>query len=287
MLTSTFCHIPTIGEKTERKIWEHGITTWEEALFFWPSHFPYSSLEYILKSFLFRSLHHLEREEVSFFAHHLPVRELWRIFPEFRRHVVFLDIETTGLNPPNDHITTITLFNGQEIKTFIYGINLREFVREITRYKIIITFSGKCFDIPFIERTLGIKLSHVHIDLRYVMRNLGFRGGLKACERALGIDRGELKGVDGYMAVLLWQKYEEGCPEALETLLAYNIADTVNLEKLLVFAYNQKLSSFALPRPLLAEPSSEIATLYKVHPEVIGEILYEKFRHLSQKGEYK
>ncbi|MGQ9474192.1 MAG: ribonuclease H-like domain-containing protein [Candidatus Caldatribacteriaceae bacterium] len=287
MLTSTFCHIPTIGEKNERKIWEQGITTWEEALLFLPPHSPYPSLEYILKSFLFRSLHHLEREEVSFFAHHLPGRELWRIFPEFRRHVVFLDIETTGLNPPDDHITTITLFNGQEIKTFIYGINLQEFLREIVRYKIIITFSGKCFDVPFIERTLGTKLPHVHIDLRYVMRNLGFRGGLKACEKALGIDRGELKGVDGYMAVLLWQKYEEGCPEALETLLAYNIADTVNLEKLLVFAYNQKLSSFALPRPLLAEPSSEIAIPYKAHPEIIGEILYEKFRHLSQKGEHK
>jgi uncharacterized protein YprB with RNaseH-like and TPR domain len=286
MLRSTFCHIPNIGEKIERKIWEHGITTWEEALCeLSPQRFPHPALQYTMQSFIIRSLHHLEREEVSFFAHHLPSKELWRMFPEFRHHSVFLDIETTGLNPPHDHITTVTLFNGQEVKTFIYGINLQEFTREIMRYRVIITFSGKCFDIPFIERTLGIKLPHAHIDLRYVMRSLGFRGGLKACEKALGIDRGELKGMDGYTAVLLWQKYEEGSPEALETLLAYNVADTVNLEKLLVFAYNTKIASLPLSLSPLPEPSSKTITPYKAHPEIIQEIFYEKLRHLSQKGE--
>ena len=285
MLTSTFCHIPHIGEKIEQKIWEHGITTWEEALLeLSPRRFPYPTLQHTLKSFVLRSLHHLEREEASFFASHLPSRELWRMFPEFRHHSVFLDIETTGLNPPNDHITTITLFDGKEVKTFVYGINLKEFIREIMHYKVIITFSGKCFDIPFIERTMGIKLPHVHIDLRYVMRSLGFRGGLKACERMIGIDRGELKGVDGYTAVFLWQKYEEGCPEALETLLAYNVADTVNLEKLLVFAYNKKLSSLPLSLAPLPGSSPVRVPPYKAHPEIIQEIFYEKLRYLSQKG---
>ncbi len=32
MLLQTFCHIPGVGEKIERRIWEEGITTWEEAL---------------------------------------------------------------------------------------------------------------------------------------------------------------------------------------------------------------------------------------------------------------
>lgn len=286
MLTSTFCHIPNIGEKIERKIWEHGVTTWEEALLEFSSRrLPYPALHHTLKSFVLRSLSHLEREEASFFASFLPSRELWRMFPEFRHHSVFLDIETTGLNPPDDHITTITLFNGKEIKTFVRGVNLREFAREIMHYKVIVTFGGKCFDVPFIERTLGVKLPQVHIDLRYVLRSLGFKGGLKACEKLLGIDRGELKGVDGYAAVLLWQKYEEGCPEALETLLAYNIADTVNLEKLMIFAYNTKLSLLPLSLPPLPEPPSRIVTPYKAHPEVIREIFYEKLRYLSQKGE--
>ncbi len=287
MLTSTFCHIPTIGEKTERKIWENGITSWEDALIQVPSTQSLSpSLQYLLTSFILRSFRFLEREEVSFFAHHLPDREWWRIFPEFRHRTVFLDIETTGLTPPHDHITTITLFDGQRIKTFVHGINLHEFPQEVMHYKVIVTFSGKCFDIPFIERTMGLKLPQIHIDLRYLMRSLGWRGGLKACEKALGIDRGELKGVDGYGAVLLWQKYKEGCPEALETLLAYNIADTVNLEKLLVFAYNQKIARLPLSLPPLPKPPPSVPSPYQTHPEIIREIFYERIRLLSRKGDF-
>ncbi len=30
MLHQTFCHIPGIGMKTERKLWEAGITSWEQ-----------------------------------------------------------------------------------------------------------------------------------------------------------------------------------------------------------------------------------------------------------------
>jgi hypothetical protein len=44
------------------------------------------------------------------------------------------------------------------------------------------------------------------------------------------------------MAVLLWREYKRENPKALETLLAYNIADAVNLEILMVKAYNEKLA---------------------------------------------
>ena len=65
------------------------------------------------------------------------------------------------------------------------------------------TYNGKSFDIPFIESHFGAKLTHAHIDLRYILASLGYRGGLKGCEKQLGIDRGDLKNVDGYFAVLL------------------------------------------------------------------------------------
>jgi uncharacterized protein YprB with RNaseH-like and TPR domain len=90
---------------------------------------------------------------------------------------------------------------------------------------------------------LGIKLNQVHIDLRYILRSLGYAGGLKGCERKAGIDRGELDGMDGYFAVLLWEDYQRNMNrKALETLLAYNIQDVVNLEMLMVFSYNLKLN---------------------------------------------
>ena len=56
------------------------------------------------------------------------------------------------------------------------------------------------------------------------------------------LDHGDLDGVDGYFAVLLWQEYKRsGNKKALETLLAYNIEDVVNLEILMVEAYNLNL----------------------------------------------
>jgi hypothetical protein len=42
----------------------------------------------------------------------------------------------------------------------------------------------------------------------------------------------------------LWNEYvKSGNPGALETLLAYNVQDTVSLETLMVAAYNMKLKS--------------------------------------------
>ncbi|MFC1580959.1 ribonuclease H-like domain-containing protein, partial [Thermodesulfobacteriota bacterium] len=95
---------------------------------------------------------------------------------------------------------------------------------------------------PFIESYLGISLDHSHIDLRYVLASLGYTGGLKGCERQLGMDRGDLADVDGFFAVLLWNDYvRDNNKKALETLLAYNIQDTINLERLMVIAYNLNL----------------------------------------------
>ena len=45
-----------------------------------------------------------------------------------------------------------------------------------------------------------------------------------------------------YFAVLLWDEYQKtGIQEALNTLLAYNVQDTITLENLMVTAYNLKL----------------------------------------------
>ncbi len=56
-------------------------------------------------------------------------------------------------------------------------------------------------------------------------------------EERLGVIRpGELKGVDGLEAVRLWHAHRAGRPGALERLVQYNRADTVNLEPLLEYA---------------------------------------------------
>jgi len=75
-----------------------------------------------------------------------------------------------------------------------------------------------------------------------LLRSLGYKGGLKGCEKKAGIERGDLEGVDGYSAILLWNDYQRNKnPKSLETLLAYNIQDVVNLEYLMILSYNLKL----------------------------------------------
>jgi hypothetical protein len=190
----------------------------------------------------------------------LPSNQLWRLFSEFRDSIAYLDIETTGLDSWGNYITTIALYDGKSISYYIHNRNLDDFKKAIEKYKLIITYNGKCFDVPFIESYLKIEINHVHIDLRYLLKSLGYSGGLKGCEKQLGIDRGELDGVDGYFAVLLWNDFvKKKNQKALETLLAYNLLDVINLETLMVIAYNMKLKptpffkSHRLPLPLPPE----------------------------------
>ncbi len=193
----------------------------------------------------------------AFFANSLPTQQYWRLFPEFRKHVAYLDIETTGLGGPDDYITTVALYDGENVFHYVHGQNMERLPEDLRKYKVLVTYNGSCFDLPFIRGYFGIELEQVHIDLRFLLSSLGYRGGLKGCEKKLGIDREELDGVDGFFAVLLWEEYRKSRnPNALETLLAYNIADTVNLETLMVLAYNMKLDEtpfsgqkLALPRP--------------------------------------
>ena len=241
MLQNTFIHIQGIGAITEQKIWESGLNDWDA--FSDDISIPLSvSRKYLLKSGIDESRQHLYKGNPVYFSKCLPSNQSWRFFPEFRDSTVYLDIETTGLDRHFNDITTIALYDGHEIKTYVQGQNLDDFIEEIYKYKVIVTYNGKSFDIPFIEHYFNIRLDHAQIDLRYVLYSLGFRGGLKGCERQLGMDRGDLSDIDGFFAVLLWGEYQRtGDQKALDTLLAYNVQDTLNLEKLIVTAYNIKL----------------------------------------------
>lgn len=241
MLKNTFLHIPGIGAKTERKIWDSGIFTWDEFASENPVH-PIPKKRDLVSGYLQESKQHLISNNPNYFENLLPANFHWRFFPEFRNSTVYLDIETTGLDRYHESITTIALYDGESVSHYVSDQNLDDFLNDIQKYKVLITYNGKLFDVPFIERYFNVKLNHAHIDLRYILGSLGYKGGLKACENQLGIDRGDLKGVDGFFAVLLWHDYQMNANKrALETLLAYNIQDVLNLEHLMVTVYNMKI----------------------------------------------
>jgi hypothetical protein len=88
-----------------------------------------------------------------------------------------------------------------------------------------------------------------------------------------GIYREDLEGVDGYFAVLLWDDFRrKGNQKALNTLLAYNTLDVVNLETLMVAAYDGKLTDtpFLLTHQLPIPSSPE--NPFKADKETIERI---------------
>ena len=241
MLKNTFLHVPGLGIKSEQRIWSSGVYSWDDLFRGDLKCFSPMRRENIKRD-IEESLEHLSRKNPKYFGDRLPSSQHWRFFPEFREATAYLDIETTGLDSWFNEITTIALYDGKSVFTYVQDQNLDEFKEDIQKYRVIVTYNGKCFDVPFIESYFRIKMGQVHIDLRYLLKGLGYTGGLKGCEKKAGIDRGELEGVDGYFAVHLWNDYQRNHEQkALETLLAYNIQDVVNLERLLVLSYNLKL----------------------------------------------
>jgi uncharacterized protein YprB with RNaseH-like and TPR domain len=238
MLENTFCHIPRVSVRAEAKLWYSGIQSWSDALA--RRELPIAKAQReAVPQYLEESARERERKNPNYFANLLPSHLHWRLFPDFRPGTGYVDIETTGLSGSSHKITTIALYDGRTIRHYVQGQNLHDFARDVRECSVLVTYNGKCFDLPFLKESLGLDFPQVHIDLRYVLARLGYKGGLKGCEKQLGLDREELDGVDGYTAVLLWQEYtRSGNPRALETLLAYNIQDVLNLEVLLVKAYN-------------------------------------------------
>ncbi|MFH1708077.1 MAG: ribonuclease H-like domain-containing protein [Planctomycetota bacterium] len=260
MIEHTFIHLPGIGAKTERRMWRQGVTSLhalaeqaqdavgDEGLDDMeimdddeaprrprkPRRAPDRVLE--------ESIRALEAQDWGFFYRELPVREHWRLLPCFRR-IAYLDIETTGLGPFQNHITTIGIYDGVGLTSYVHGRNLDEFMADIMNYDALVTFNGKTFDLPFIEAQFRQRIPLPHLDLRHLFHSLGYKGGLKKIETRLGLGRtGAMHDIDGFVAVLLWQEYaNRGNRAALETLLAYNLTDVVNLKPLAAMVYNMHL----------------------------------------------
>nr|MBC8361663.1 ribonuclease H-like domain-containing protein [Candidatus Desulfatibia profunda] len=277
MLKNTFRQVPGIGFKTEQRIWNSGIMEWDEFKAPYPRGFSWRQLD-DLESFLEESKKQLENRNPGFFTRRLPPKLHWRLLPEFRDSIAYLDIETTGTAAGYDRITTIVLYDGKTVYWYVSGQNLENFKTDVQKYDVIVSYNGKCFDIPFVESDLGLRLDQAHIDLRYILASLGYKGGLKRCETLLGLDRGELKGVDGFFAVRLWHDYQRNNNiKALDTLLAYNIQDAVSLETLMVTAYNLKIKAtpFADSHRLPSPP--EPLVLFRPDRETIERLKRETY----------
>ncbi|HEV57202.1 MAG TPA: exonuclease [Phycisphaerales bacterium] len=148
----------------------------------------------------------------------------------------YLDIETAGTGFGSCQITVIGLGlegpNGIEVIQLV-GHHVTDLAlhRVLDEAGRVYTYNGTRFDLPVIRRGLGVDVAGrvPHHDLMYDCWRCGLKGGLKAVERRLGIER-QTQGIDGRMAMRLWWDYVlHDDHDALHTLLLYNREDVTNL----------------------------------------------------------
>src|SRR5947207_349671 len=205
-----------------------------------------------------RSAEALRSGRHRYFARKLPSREQWRAFDAFRRHVVYLDIETTGFSIGRHAVTVVGVYDGRRKRSYVQGGNLEDLPGALRQAKMLVTFNGSRFDVPFLRKAfprMGLDL--IHMDVLHSLRRLGFVGGLKSIEAEMGISRSdETSGLRGSDAIALWHAYQAGDDDALDLLLTYNLEDAVNLEPLAEFAY-EALRSLCLDRGYVTADRSE------------------------------
>lgn len=222
MLRSTLLHLPGIGPVRERRLWAEGVTSWEALAAREPDSLAGEEAR--------ESCRRWYACDWNYFDQRLPASEKWRAFADFQDRALYVDIETDG----TDFITVIGAFNGQQSRLYVAGRDLDEACAHLESHPLIVTYNGALFDLPIIrKRFRNHRFNHVHLDLRYPLHRLGFKGGLKRIEHQVGIQRSEeTQGLDGWAAVHLWHRWQRGDDQAGHQLLAYNEEDIRNLAPL-------------------------------------------------------
>ena len=274
MLRNTFIHLPGVGSHRERTLWKQGILDWHAFLAAAEHDRLPQRIYRSAAPLVQQSLDAVDAGDASFFHGRLPSQETWRLYPEFADRALFLDIETTGLSPDYSEVTVIGALGGGQLALFVKGINLDQFPAYVRQFPLLVTFNGSQFDVPFLRAHFPTaRLDQAHIDLRFALASLGYRGGLKAVERTLGLRRDPaIQGVDGFEAVHLWHRYRRGDRQALRKLILYNLTDVVNMVELVETTVRLKQPQLAFPGEM---PGSEPLAAPKFHAESLGTYITE------------
>ena len=269
MITSTFIFLERIGNKLEQNIWKNEIYNWDDFL----RRKNIEGLSRHRKIYYDRRILNARKAlynfDSSYFLSILPQSEMWRLYDFFKEDAVFLDIETTGLSKNEDDITVFGLYDGINTKIMIKGINLdfNALKKELQKYKLVVTFNGASFDLPFIEKRYPNLLPKIpNFDVKSLTDKLGLKGGLKNIEKLLGIKRNHvIEKFYGGDALTLWRMYRAtGDDYYLNLLIEYNEYDIVNLKivaehcvkEMKKLLFNTHFASNALPGHSSIKPDS-------------------------------
>jgi len=230
-----FLQFPHIGRKRRACLVNAGIDTWQEL----PECCPAALCGF---RGLWNELCHdaacyrrqIEDGDWASVAAMICSSERWRLLADCWENIVYLDIETSGVDA-NSEVTTISCWDGKSLRLFLRGENLEDFLDYAETVPIFATFNGASFDMPKLCRHFHVPelFRGIHVDLRWVFYHAGWTGGLKTIEKKLGIQRPEdLQETDGLEAIELWDEWRDTKnPSARQKLLRYCAADTITLRQ--------------------------------------------------------
>lgn len=184
-------------------------------------------------------------------------------FPSFlpdKEEILFFDIETTGLSPKSAQIYSIglLLFKTSEMEIVqLFANSLSEEIKVLQKFQEyckaktqFISFNGKAFDTPFLEKSYsqyGLKSPIIGLPQLDLFKMIQSRRKfyqlpsykLKECERFLGIQREDIY-TGGELIYVYLEYLEHPTEEAKALLLQHNFEDLLYLPSLFsFFAYEE------------------------------------------------
>jgi len=259
MLNATFQCFTGIGENAECRLWEHGCLCWRDFLN-GAGDFLSHKKQQLVKSQIEEARIALASGMADWFLNRLKGAAQLRVLNDFAEDTLFLDIETTGLRH-TDEVTAIATWKNGTPNCFVKGINLSDFLHEAMQTRLLVTYNGERFDLPLLRRCFNIDLALPHLDMRIPLQSLGYRGGLKKCEKQLNFQRSFAPESDGADAVQLWQQWRNKTDhQSLRRLILYNIEDAYSLAWLAGRLQPRSMPNFPMakkaelpPRPVASE----------------------------------
>jgi len=235
MIRKSFIFLEKVGKKGEENIWQQGIKDWNDFLRIDKVRGISSKSKEYYNRKIKEAREALVNENSGYFVGKLPAVEMWRLYDYFKEDCCYLDIEVDSLGK----VILVGISDYYHSNYFVRGVNLskEEIERELSKYKLIVTFNGGAFDLPKLRKQLGIVVRIPHLDLKPLCVNLGLVGGLKEVEKKLNLGRpGHLNG----NPVDLWKAFHaSGDREYLNLLIEYNGEDIENLKAVADFVYKK------------------------------------------------
>ena len=233
MIKKSFIFLEKVGSQKERNIWQQGIKDWNDFL----RANDVKGISARSKSFYDRKIKEAREALVNndsfYFVGKLPQVEMWRLYDYFREECGFLDIEVDSTG----NVILVGISDYYNSNYFVKGVNLfrGEIEKELSKYKLIVTFNGGAFDLPKLRKQMGVIVDVPHLDLKPLCVNLGLVGGLKEVEKKLNLKRPpHLNG----NPVDLWKAFHASQDrEYLDLLMEYNGEDIENLKAIAGFVY--------------------------------------------------